>query len=116
AMRMLPKPGLRSPSTRLIPIIRDVAAALDPTSLLERAGYDAPEPWQEKLLLSTAKRVAVLCPRQVGKSTTTAAMALFHALYRPGFMVVIVSPSERQSNLLFEKVIDMLNNLRDKPS
>jgi hypothetical protein len=40
----------------------------------------------------------------VGKSTVTSVLALHAALFKPNATVLIVSPSERQSNELFSKV------------
>jgi hypothetical protein len=114
-LKRLPRPQLWTPSQLLAPIFRALAAALNPASLLERAGLDPPEPWQREVMQSNAKRLAVLCPRQTGKSTTVAALALHYALYRPNSIVLIVSPSERQSDLLFEKGTDILDAIPDKP-
>jgi hypothetical protein len=110
------KPRPRFPSQFSAQIFRELAAALNPASLLQRAGFDPPEPWQSDVMLSGAKRLAVLCPRQSGKSTTVAAHALHHALYRPNSVVLIVSRAKRQSDLLFEKVIDIFNAIPDKPT
>lgn len=59
-------------------------------------GYK-PDVWQLGLLRSTALRVMILAARQVGKSRTTACIAIRDALLKPGATIVIVSPSERQS-------------------
>ena len=115
-LKIHPKPGSPLPSPVSAPILRDLAAALDPACLLESAGLDPPEPWQRNVMLSDANRLAVLCPRQTGKSTIVAAHSLHHALYRPNSVVLIVSPSERQSGLLLEKVIDIFDAISDKPT
>jgi len=47
----------------------------------------------------------VNCSRQSGKSTMTAILALHTALYQPGALVLLVSPSERQSKEVFKKVL-----------
>jgi hypothetical protein len=46
----------------------------------------------------------LLCCRQSGKSTTTAALALHVAVTDPGALVLLLSPSQRQSGELFRKV------------
>jgi phage terminase large subunit-like protein len=56
-----------------------------------------PDAWQRDLLRSAAKRALLLCSRQSGKSTVTAILALHTALYIAAALVVIVSPSQRQS-------------------
>jgi hypothetical protein len=47
------------------------------------------------------RRALLLCSRQSGKSTVTALMALWTAIYQPGALVLLVSPSQRQSGELF---------------
>ena len=56
-----------------------LAAMLDPTLLLRRAGV-VPDAWQERVLRSRARSLLLCCSRQAGKSTVTAALALHAAL------------------------------------
>ena len=86
---------------------------LDPASIMERGGMP-PDPWQQRLLRSNAERVLLLCSRQSGKSTVTAAMALHEVLFRPKSLVLLLSPSLRQSQELFRKVTDFRSRL-DEP-
>lgn len=88
--------------------------ALDPTIVMRLAGLP-PDPWQVRLLRSTARRHLVLCSRQSGKSTTAAAMALAEALDRNTTLVLLLSPSMRQSMELYRKVRAMLAALPDPP-
>lgn len=81
----------------------DLAAALDPIQFAVSAGL-SPDPWQARLLRSTASNAIVCCSRQAGKSTTTALLALHKAIFRPGSLILLVSPSLRQSAELFKKV------------
>lgn len=81
----------------------DLAMALDPVLLMNAVGLD-PDPWQGELLRAEAQRMLLLCARQSGKSTTTALMSLHEALYRPPALVLLLSPSLRQSSELFRKV------------
>jgi hypothetical protein len=74
-----------------------------------------PDPWQTKVMRSPAKRVLLNCSRQAGKSTTTAIIGLHQALYHPRSLVLLVSPSLRQSRELFGKVQDFLKALDTKP-
>jgi hypothetical protein len=60
-------------------------------------------------------RVLVLSSRQAGKSTTVAALAAFEALYRPGSLTLLLSPSLRQSAELFRKVTDFYRALPGAP-
>jgi len=80
----------------------DLACALDPVILAQRVGIQ-PDPWQCDVLRSASKRRLLLCCRQSGKSTTTAVLAVHRALYQPGALVLMLSPSLRQSGELFKK-------------
>jgi hypothetical protein len=84
----------------------DLARALDPSLLMERAGQ-TPDAWQRDVLRSGSKRVLLLCSRQAGKSTVTASLALHTAIYSAPALVLLLSPSLRQSQELFRKVVDV---------
>ncbi len=84
--------------------------AADPTLVLARAGLE-PDPWQRGVLTSEDDRLLLLCSRQAGKSTVAAALALLAALRTPGTLVLVLSPSLRQSGELFRKVIGIFNAL-----
>ena len=89
----------------------DLAHALDAAMFAEdRLGF-TPDPWQADLLRSTAMQIIVNVARQTGKSTTTAIKGLHTAIYDPG-LVLLVSPSLRQSRELFGKVIGFLKDLQ----
>ena len=88
----------------------DLACALDPVLFARRLGFD-PDPWQAEVLRSTAKRIILCCARQTGKSTVAAILALHTAVYRPGSLVLLLSPSLRQSSELFRKVADFYRRL-----
>ena len=88
----------------------DLGAALDPVVLARRMGIE-PDPWQVAVLRSTARQLHLNCSRQVGKSTITAILAAHTALYDPGSPTLILSPSLRQSSLLFAKVKATLRGL-----
>jgi len=88
----------------------DLAAALDPVRFAERAGI-VPDSWQATVLRSTAPRTLLNCSRQSGKSTISAMLALWTALYTPRSLVLMVSPSLRQSSELFRKCADFYQSL-----
>jgi len=88
----------------------DLACALDPVLFARRLGFD-PDPWQAEVLRSNAKRIILCCARQTGKSTVAAVLALHTAIYRPGSLVLLLSPSLRQSSELFRKVADFYRRL-----
>ena len=91
-------------------LAQDLALALDPARLMQACGL-TPDPWQAALLRSMAPRVLLLCSRQSGKSTTTASVALHTALYQPPALVLLLSPSLRQSQELFCKVLEASRRL-----
>lgn len=76
---------------------------LDPAMLMETIGLE-PDSWQRAVLRSTAYRLLLLCCRQSGKSTTTAILALNTALFYAGSLILLLSPSLRQSGELFRKL------------
>jgi hypothetical protein len=91
-------------------IADDLASALDPVLLARRAGID-PDPWQADLLRSTRARTLTNVSRQAGKSTTAGVLAVHTAVYVPGSLVLMVSPSLRQSGELFRKAVGVYRAL-----
>jgi hypothetical protein len=62
------------------------------------------DPWQRDVLTTAARDILLLCARQTGKSTVAGILALHQAVYVPGSLVLVVSPSERQSKRLLRTV------------
>ena len=93
----------------------DLSAALDPVLFARKNLGFEPDPWQEQALNWTGDRLLLNCCRQSGKSTTAAIIALHRALFYPGSLILLVSPSLRQSSELFKKVADEFNKLELKP-
>jgi len=75
-----------------------------------RAGIE-PDAWQADLLQSDAKQMILLCSRQSGKSTITSILALHQAIYTANSLILLLSPSLRQSQELFRKLQDFYNAL-----
>ena len=71
-----------------------------------RRGF-ASEDNQIPLLESDAKRALVNCSRQWGKSTLTAIKALYRLLTRPGCLVLVAGPTERQSGEFVQKIEEL---------
>ena len=88
--------------------------ALDPVEFSRYIGIE-PDPWQAEVLRSEGKRLLLNCARQSGKSTTTATKALHTALYRPNSLILLVSPSLRQSQELFRKAKDGYLAMQERP-
>ena len=92
----------------------DLAQALDPVIFAKEALRVNPDPWQERALRWSGRRLLLNCSRQSGKSTTAAILALHRALFYPASLVLLVSPSLRQSSELFRKVQDLLKTLPEE--
>jgi hypothetical protein len=93
----------------------DIARALDPSLIAHDAGI-IPDPWQEELMRSDASRILMLCSRQCGKTTTASFIALGTAIYRaPGSLILVVSPSQRQSGEIFRTIMAHHANLKGVP-
>jgi len=83
----------------------------DPARLLVDAGLD-PDPWQARLLRDPWTRALLLIARQTGKSQVAGALALVEALTRPRSLVLLLSPTLRQSGELFrDKLLPLWRTL-----
>jgi hypothetical protein len=84
----------------------DLRRFLDPLAVAHDLRID-PDPWQQDLITSTDDRILICASRQVGKSTTTAMVAVNEALDDPG-LIIVASPSLQQSGELFLKIKETL--------
>ncbi|MGZ7126714.1 MAG: terminase large subunit domain-containing protein [Halobacteriota archaeon] len=91
-------------------IHNDFAVALDPVRFAQSVSIN-PDPWQADLLFSTKRHIILLCGRQAGKTTIVAVLALHHALNNPDALVLVLSPSLRQSSELFKVVTSFYQEL-----
>src|SRR4051794_9642044 len=82
----------------------DLSRALDPVLFAEDCGIQ-PDEWQADLLHKQPKRCLLPASRQSGKSTVTALLALHTGLYLPSAVILLLSPSQRQSAELFRTVM-----------
>lgn len=92
-------------------LLKDLAYGLDPVAFAQNRLRFVCDEWQIRLLKSTASQIALNVCRQGGKSTSVAVLALHTALYTPGSLTLLVSPSQRQSRELFSKITDFLRVL-----
>lgn len=76
---------------------------IDSSEVMRAAGME-PDPWQSQVLRSSSPRLHLRCSRQAGKSSLDAALAVKTAMLEAPALVLIVSPTERQSGELMEKV------------
>jgi hypothetical protein len=92
----------------------EIARMMDPVLFAQDAGI-TPDAWQAKLLRDRPRRSLLLCSRQSGKSTVTALMALWSAIFEAPSLVVLFSPSQRQSAELFRTVMQFHAKLEGAP-
>ncbi|MEM9553706.1 MAG: terminase family protein [Acidobacteriota bacterium] len=78
--------------------------------MARRSGLE-PDTWQTQFLRSAASRVLLNCSRQAGKSTMAAIATVHTALYQPSALILMLSPSLRQSQELFKKALACFRGL-----
>ncbi len=78
---------------------------------VERVDF-RPDPWQARVLTSTAFQTLLNITRQGGKSTVCAVLAAHRAMFRPGSLVLLISRGQRQAGELYQKVATLLRRLR----
>lgn len=95
--------------------LREAAYALVPALWAEGELGFKPDPWQAEVLDSSGKKILLCCSRQSGKSSVSSILASHTALFRPGSLTLMVSPSLRQSSELFRKFLSYLEVLDEMP-
>lgn len=89
---------------------RRLSFAFDAAEFAHLVG-PGPDPWQENVLRSPTKRLILCCSRQAGKSTVASVAGVHRAVFVPGSLVLLVSPSLRQSGELFKKTCDVFERV-----
>lgn len=84
---------------------------LDPAAFAAEALGMNLDSWQREVVAGDSRRDILNCSRQAGKSSTAAVLALHEAIYKPGSVTVLISPSQRQSSELFKKVVELRGRL-----
>jgi hypothetical protein len=79
--------------------------------MANRAGI-TPDAWQSDLLRSQARQMILLCSRQAGKSTVSSILAIHEAVYNPDSLILLLSPSLRQSQELIPQTAGRLQRSR----
>jgi hypothetical protein len=97
----------------MVSLASELRLALDRVSFARSVGVE-PDPWQEDLLRSSSERTLLNCSRQSGKSTVAGVLAVHAALYEPHSLILLLSPTLRQSQELFKKCLS-LYRIADKP-
>ncbi len=82
----------------------------DPLAILTEAEI-VPDDWQRRVLTTSSTRTLLLCSRQAGKSTVSAALSLRAALLEPSSLVLLLAPSRQQSSELLLKVASLYRTL-----
>ena len=104
---------------RLIQAYLEYKSKNDPIFFAERVGFK-PDDWQKDVLTWVQRNkqkkippgLLLNCSRQTGKSTTAAYLATHTAIYYKNSLILLVSPSLRQSSEIFRKVRDTLHSLK----
>jgi Terminase large subunit, T4likevirus-type, N-terminal len=94
-----------------MPPLLDICHALDPVAFARDRLAFHPDPVQSAVLASRSQHVILNCTRQWGKSTLTAAHAVFTAWHEPESLILILSPTARQSAELVRKAAVFLSRL-----
>ena len=81
-------------------------ACRDAVDLWRRIMGGEPDPWQADVLRSQRPRLLLNCCRQSGKSSVSAVLGLYVALYQAPALVLLVSASLRQAQELGKKLFD----------
>lgn len=89
-------------------MLDQIAQMLDPVLFAKEVLDFEPDEYQKRVLRSTSKRLILNCCRQWGKSTIVAVKALHRAIFYPKSLILLLSPSLRQSGELFRKVLEFL--------
>jgi hypothetical protein len=74
-------------------------------------GFEA-DPTQARVLETRSKRVLLNCTRQWGKSTVTAARAVYEAMKNAGSLTIAVSPTARQTGEFVRKAAEFARRLQ----
>jgi hypothetical protein len=85
--------------------LRNEAYRLNPVLWASEVLDYCPDEWAQTVMMSPARYVIENVSRQAGKSTCSAAMAVHQAVFFPGSLILVVSPTLRQSGELQRKAM-----------
>lgn len=88
------------------------SATVDPVALFRRT-WGEPDTWQAETLTSTERRIMLNCARQSGKSTVTSTLAVAETHSKARALVLLLSPTLRQSSELFQKYMTVYRAAQD---
>ncbi len=93
----------------------EILKYMDPVVFAQEGFGFFPDNTQAEVLRSDSKRLILNCSRQWGKSVISAIKGLHRAIYYENSLILLLSPSLRQSSELQRKVTDCLIMLKDIP-
>jgi predicted phage terminase large subunit-like protein len=94
---------------------RELLYTIDPVRWAQAEFGLTLDDWQKGYLYSPSKRKSLNCCRQSGKSTVAAVKALHRVVHKEKALVLLLSPSLRQSSELFRKVSSLYDSLPSRP-
>lgn len=89
-------------------LYEQLASRLDPAAFARLQLGIRPDDRQQQVLRSRSPQLILNCSRQWGKSTVSSILALHEAYYQPRSLVLVVSPTLRQSGELLRKIMSYL--------
>ena len=92
----------------------NIAGVLSPVQYLRELGWE-PFEWQIQAL-QPCEQLLLNCCRQAGKSTVVAAKAVHRAKYFPGSLILIITPTERQSKEVMKKIEAFMSHDKTLPA
>lgn len=96
-------------------MLHSLTMGFDPVEFARESLGFIPGTLQEKTLRSKAKRTIYNLHRQWGKGFISSALALHRAIYFPRSLILLFSPTLRQSTELFKKVSEFMILARSSP-
>jgi hypothetical protein len=84
--------------------------AIRPSVWYQETTGKTPDPWQVTAMDSPGKRLIFNCCRQSGKTEVMSARLAHTAIFRPGSLCLAISPTQRQSNELFRRTLELLKH------
>jgi Terminase large subunit, T4likevirus-type, N-terminal len=93
----------------------EARGVIDPVEFARKRLRFEPDERQIEVLRSDAKRGILNCTRQWGKSTIAAAKAVHRAYTREKSLVLVASPTDRQSAEFIRKAREMVGKLGIRP-
>lgn len=93
----------------------DLINGIDPVRFFDSVHPFIHYPWQEKVLGYEGNQLMMNCHRQAGKSEVAATKGFHKAKYYDDSLILLLSPSLRQSSELFRKVLDITKHDQTMP-